>query len=75
MKFDALENQHWSKVQSEYEGWNRKVVCYCTECGEPIYENEEVYNFGGGDVIHTWCLAYWALQFRCITMMEDPSEL
>lgn len=75
MKFSELETQHWAIAQAEYEGWGRNIVCYCSECGDPIYDRQEVYIFEDGEVVHLDCLSDWACRYKSTARMEDPSAI
>lgn len=74
LKFSELESRHWAIAQAEYEGWNRDIVCYCTECGEPVYDQDEVYVFGDDEVVHLDCLSDWAYRFKQTARLENPDD-
>ncbi len=41
-----------------------KIAGYCAECDDPIYEEDERYEFPDGDMIHLDCLYDWAEQYH-----------
>lgn len=75
LKFSEIETQHWREVQAQFEEWYEIPVGYCSECGEPINEGEEVYAFGNGEMIHEDCLDDWAYRFKATAHKEDPDAI
>lgn len=63
------------RIRNQYEdpqSVEARIVCYCEECGEEIYEGDSYYQFGSNIIAGIYCES---CVDKCRTTAEIPDEL
>lgn len=57
----AADFDRWDWEQERSR--ERHYLCKCAQCGEPVYDYEEYYDFDG-DKVHEDCMLAWVEQYK-----------